>query len=153
MDGHQTAIHRTKPSVPARWLTKQGLLIGRLLDFGCGRGTDAAAFGMDAYDPHWRSDLKSTGPYDTILCIYVLNVVSEETQEEILAELRSLLSVSGHAYVAVRRDLPREGRKGRGVWQRYVVLDEPLVREISTYAIYQVASRSMALTRAAASMS
>ena len=47
-----------------------------MLDFGCGRGTDAATYGMDAYDPYWRPE-KPTGPYDTIVCIYVLNVVSQ----------------------------------------------------------------------------
>ena len=82
-----------------------------------------------------------------------LNVVDEDTQDAILDELRSLLTDEGQAFVAVHRDLPHEGREGRGVWQRYVVLDAPLIRETSGYAIYSVGTKSMALHKAAPSMS
>lgn len=35
-----TAIKRTDISVPTRYLLKNGLLKGRILDFGCGFGFD-----------------------------------------------------------------------------------------------------------------
>ena len=137
IEGHKTARSRKRPSVPVRWLAQRHLLVGRLLDFGCGRGTDADAFDMARYDPFW-SPQKPEGVYDTIVCVYVLNVVSEASQKEALNDIRALLADGGRAYVVVRRDLPREGRKGRGVRQRFVVLDAPLVRETARYAVYEV---------------
>ena len=38
--GH-TAISRKAPSRPMRFLQEHDLLKGRMLDYGCGRGTDA----------------------------------------------------------------------------------------------------------------
>lgn len=35
---HLTAIQRTKMSFPTSWLRKSNLLIGEILDFGCGFG-------------------------------------------------------------------------------------------------------------------
>jgi cyclopropane fatty-acyl-phospholipid synthase-like methyltransferase len=131
-----------------RWLAEKGRLRGRVLDFGCGRGGDAHAFQTEAWDPHWRPFPEPAGPYDTICCVYVLNVVSEETQAAILTELGELLADDGTVYVAVRRDLPKEGQQGRGVCQRYVVLDAPVVHKTKGFAIYGVV-KSMALESAA----
>ena len=124
MPASTTAIARSKPSAPIRHLHQAGLLVGRCLDYGCGRGMDADTYGMEGYDPTWRPR-EPSGRFDTITCTYVLNVVDEAAQEAILAAVRGLLAPGGAAYISVRRDLPREGMQGRGCWQRYVTLDAP----------------------------
>ncbi len=129
-----TAIKRAKPSAPMRWLHSNGLLVGRTLDFGCGRGMDASCFDLEAYDPYWRPDMP-TGLFDTIACIYVLNVVTLEQSGGIIEQLKDKLNPGGKAYFAVRRDLKR-ARKGRGCIQRRVTLSLASVREVSSYQIY-----------------
>lgn len=116
----RTAIARAKPSAPARWAEARGYLIGRVLDYGCGRGADVEAFGLVAYDPHW-APLRPVGAFDTVLCTYVLNVVDASTQREILADIASLLKPKGVAWISVRRDIPRQGTDT----QRWVVLPAP----------------------------
>ena len=65
---HLTAIKRTKLSVPIRGLDLKGK---RVLDYGCGRGSDADLLGADKYDPYYFPE-RPTGKYDVILCTYVL---------------------------------------------------------------------------------
>jgi len=134
-----TAISRRKPSAPTQFLDDQGLLKGKLLDFGSGRGFDANHYGMAAYDPHWSPDpLTLETQYDTIVCNYVLNVVEPEDEQGILAKVASLLSPAGSAYFAVRRDIPRTGQQGRGCWQRWVELKLPVVTERRGFVIYRM---------------
>lgn len=132
-----TAISRNQPSAPVQFLDDQGLLKGKLLDFGSGRGFDADHYGMTAYDPHWSPDPPDlVAQYDTIVCSYVLNVVEPEEEQRILAKVASLLSRTGTAYFAVRRDISRTGQRGRGCWQRWVELKLPTVTENRSFAIY-----------------
>jgi len=138
---HTTAIARKQPSAPMRWLFDADLITGRTLDYGCGRGFDASYYGLDAYDPVW-CPASLRGPYDTITCIYVFNVIEESAQSNLLRQIRDLLSEDGIAYIVVRRDLPKEGRAGRGCFQRYVELDTPKIREVAGYAIYSVRRHS-----------
>ena len=37
---HLTAIGRNRRSAPAASLEKEGLIVGTVLDYGCGRGKD-----------------------------------------------------------------------------------------------------------------
>ena len=120
-----------------RWLFDANRIQGRALDYGCGRGFDANYYGLDANDPVWRPT-SIQGCYGTITCIYVLNVIEESAQENVLRQLKELLTEDGTAYIAVRRDLPKEGKPGRGCYQRYVELDAQKVRETSGYAIYAI---------------
>lgn len=103
--GCQTAISRSTPPTPLKWLHDQGLLAGRCLDFGSGRGS---WYGMETYDPHWQPKMPS-GKFDTIACIYVLNVVSQKEEAQVIRRVLSLLSYGGTAYFAVRRDIPASG--------------------------------------------
>lgn len=118
-------------SAPARYLKGKGFIKGLVLDYGCGRGKDAEELGADAYDPTFAPD-PPTGMYDTILCTYVLNVVSEETEAQILGKIETLLKPGGAAYVTVRRDLPEGGSDS----QRYVLLNLPVLKETATHCIY-----------------
>lgn len=134
-----TAIARNRPSAPARWLAQEGLLRGRLLDYGSGRGADARAYKMAAYDPHFAPE-RPAGRFDTVLCTYVLNVLPDRAEREaVLDDVLSLLRPGGSAYVTVRND--RAGLGGwtsRGTWQGAVVLPWPVVRRTAGWVMYHL---------------
>ena len=76
---HLTAIEREYWSFPARYLWKNQLLQGKILDFGCGYGKDVEKLqqkGLDiqGYDPYYQPQYPQ-GTFDTIICGYVLNVL------------------------------------------------------------------------------
>lgn len=134
---HRTAITRRALSRPVRWLLEHDHIVGDVLDYGCGRGTDAQLLGAAGYDPHYQPNLPE-GVFDTILCSFVLNVVNVTTRRRILTNIRQLLAPQGKAYIAVRRDLKRSYRTTRGWTQYRVQLPLPIVHETRDYAIYQV---------------
>ena len=108
MPNWRTAITRRIASRPARILCERGLLnVPRKLDYGCGRSLDAKWFLMDRYDPHFYPELPQD-KYDVILCSYVLCVVTEEEQTEIINTIKNLLKPNGKAYFTVRRDLKEQ---------------------------------------------
>ena len=106
---HRTAISRSSMSVPARWLDDEGLIVGDILDFGCGRGYDANELGAVGYDPN--SDDHQETPndkFDTVVCIYVLNVIPPDEQQGCLTAIQDYLKDDNSvAYIAVRRDLEK----------------------------------------------
>lgn len=123
-----------------RWLHQRGLLIGPALDYGCGHGRDPDTFGMWGVDPVWRpriseaSGAPAPDAFQTVTCIYVLNVVEPSVEGRPVERARSLLTPSGRAYFAVRRDVPREGSR---TGQRWVVPDG--LKEFSrssSFAVY-----------------
>lgn len=110
---HLTAIERNKLSTPVQFLLDRELLKGRILDFGCGLGSDVKLLsqqGLDltGYDPYY-APTAPTGKFETIVCCYVLNVLMPAEQAEVLMEIAHLLKPGGKAYYAVRRDLKKEG--------------------------------------------
>ena len=114
------------------------MLRGRILDYGCGHGSDVKYLemsGMDVsgYDPYWLPE-EPVGSYDTITCTYVLNVVGIDQEKEIIERIRRLLSPGGRAFLTVRRDLkglknPNIGVVTRRGMQRHVELSLPLLLE------------------------
>lgn len=138
--GGRTAIARFKPSLPMLNLQKLGLLRGRKLDYGAGRGFDADYFRMEKFDPnHWPQ--MPEGAFDTITVNYVLNVLPKEPWEErVLRDVQSRLAPGGRAYITVRRDIKREGMTSKGTFQRNVFLPLPVVTEKKgAYATYVLA--------------
>jgi diadenosine tetraphosphate (Ap4A) HIT family hydrolase len=110
---HLTAIEREYWSFPARYLWKHQLLQGRVLDFGCGYGKDVEKLqrkGLDiqGYDPYYQPQYPQ-GQFDTIICLYVLNVLFPEEQEQVIMAISQLIKPTGKVYFAVRRDLKIEG--------------------------------------------
>mgnify|MGYP003313875370 CR=1 FL=1 len=73
--------------------------------------------------------------FDTVLCTYVLNVVNAEAEDEILRSIKSLMKKGGQAFIAVRRDVKKDGKTSRG-YQRNVSLDLKVIKENSSYCIY-----------------
>ena len=92
------------------------------LDYGCGRGFDADAFGFEKYDPHYFPQVPE-GEFDIITCNYVLNVIPLDGEEEVVDKIWNLLAPDGVAYITVRRDVKKEGLTSRGTFQRNVVLN------------------------------
>lgn len=112
-NSHLTAIQRTSISFPARILLEGQALQGKILDFGCGLGKDveileSKGFEIEGYDPHYFSAYPKN-KYDTIICIYVLNVLMPHEQRDVLMNVSNLLKPGGKAYFAVRRDITYEG--------------------------------------------
>ena len=132
------AVKRTKPSHAASVLVDRHLVVGRVLDFGCGRGYDADEFDWDAYDPYYRP-AKPVGPYDTLVCTHVLNALSRNNRAKVIKEMRELLADEGIAYLSVRRDLPRYGKLGiHHSLQNYVVLILPSIFVDDKLEIYKM---------------
>ena len=116
---------------------------GRVLDYGCGFGCDADTFGWDSYDPFYRPR-EPTGPYDTILCTLVLNVLSRRVRARVLDRIRALLADDGRAYLAVARNVPLGGKLGvRHCVQSHVVLDLPLVHDDADVAVYAMTTSAV----------
>lgn len=110
---HLTAKERSNISFPANFLLKNNRLIGDVLDYGCGFGKDVELLklkniNIDGYDKYYSQKYPEK-KYDTIICIYVLNVLFQEEQSEVLINISQLLKPNGRAYFAVRRDLKYEG--------------------------------------------
>lgn len=144
-DSHLTAITRVSPSVPTKYLLSNGLLKGRILDFGCGKGFDLfwlrdAGFDIDGFDPYYSPNMPE-GKFDTVICNYVLNVLEPYQWEDVIGAIVDKLADNGKAYIAVRRDVKKEGyrRHGKGVtYQVNVALDLDKVCENSRYCIYLI---------------
>jgi hypothetical protein len=86
---------------------------------------------MDCYDPYWQPKMP-TGLFDTITCIYVLNVVSKQEEDAIIHEIKSKLKLNGIAYFSVRRDIPVSGTPT----QRWSTPDLEEIAGNHAFAIY-----------------
>lgn len=138
MNEHRTAITRRGSSAPMKWLDTKGLLIGTLLDYGCGKGVDADIYDMDRYDPHYQPNMPN-GKYVTVTCNYVLNVIQSKTRRAVVMQsIRNKLTPEGIAYITVRNDITRTGTTRIGTWQGKIILDLPVVRKCSGYIIYKL---------------
>lgn len=152
MNSHLTAISRTKPPTPVLWLLREGLLHGRILDYGCGKCRDLNNIWFDmpgqcsifSYDPHYQPVMPE-GLFDAILCTYVLCTVEEREQGGILWDIQRRLKDNGIGFISVRNDKPKWGYgiSSKGTFQRNVLL--PFLyqlRETSQYRTYLLTPRS-----------
>jgi len=133
-----TAPHRDSPSEPMVYLADQDRLYGRVLDYGCGHGYDADYYGLDGYDPYLRPK-KPKGKYDTITCMFVLNVLENEAEAvRVLTDIQSHLKRNGMAYIVVRNDKRAltGGPTEIGTYQQHVVLRLPVRRCQDGYVMY-----------------
>ncbi len=119
---HLTAKERYSLSFPAKFLWRNNLLVGDVLDFGCGFGKDveilkANSINITGYDKFYFPEYPMTR-FDTIICLYVLNVLLPEEQAMVLMELSRLVKPSGKVFIAVRRDLQFEGFRTHKLHQK-----------------------------------
>lgn len=144
---HLTAIARKKASVPVRRLVADGRIVGRTLDYGCGRGKDAEFIGCEGYDPHYRPE-RPEGPFMTVVCNYVLNVIeAESARVAVLRDVQDLLTEDGCAYITVRNDFDAlNGYTSRGTWQGWIVLDLPVVYRCADFVTYKLDKRTTVTT-------
>ena len=145
-NSHLTVKERLQASFPVRHLLRAGLIRGRVLDFGSGLGEDVVflrqkGFDVSGYDPHYAPD-PPQGKFDTILCLYVLNVLLPEEQAHILMAVSELLAPTGGAYFAVRRDIQRDGfrthvKHGVSVYQCNVKLPYQSILRTEHCEVYE----------------
>jgi len=117
---HLTAISRKTLPLPTRWLLKQGVIQGRVLDFGCGKCHAINPKKWDNYDPHFYPKYFTiSDEWDTIICNYVLCVLPHSERPFILKQIQSLLTLDGMALISVRNDKPKQGwgMSKRGTYQ------------------------------------
>ena len=94
-NSHLTAKERESISFPARLILSKRLLVGEILDFGCGFGKDVEelkekGFDIVGYDKFHFPEYPNRR-FDTIICFYVLNVLFPEEQSAVLMEISRLL--------------------------------------------------------------
>lgn len=139
LNSYKTATARVgqSPSAPMKRLAEDGLLNGRMLDYGCGKGIDAAFYGMESFDPHFQPHMPS-GEFDTITCNYVLNVIeSPSSRCSVLRSITYKLATNGIAYVTVRNDRTKlNGVTSIGTWQGHIKLDLTVLYRCSGYVTY-----------------
>lgn len=136
---HLTAIARKSLSQPTKYLIKQGLIVGKTLDYGCGKGYDCDELGCDGYDPYHRPG-KIKGKYDTIYCNFVLNVIADPLERDaVIASILKLLKAKGTAYISVRNDRRAlNGYTSRGTWQGLIQLPLPVVKSTTGWTMYKL---------------
>jgi SAM-dependent methyltransferase len=138
---HLTAISRKSVSAPMKYLDKMGMLKGKMLDYGCGKGFDADFFGMAKYDPFFAPcDDFCEGEFDTITCNYVLNVIEDAADRDAaITQMLHWLKPNGNLYIAVRADKKAlMGYTSRGTWQGYIELDFPKIKSTSAFDLYHL---------------
>ena len=139
-NSHLTAIARKTLPVPTRWLMKQGLVRGRVLDYGCGKCAPINPSHWANFDPvHCPTVL--VGEFDTIICNYVLCTLPNDERQEVLEMIQHFLKSDGNAYVSVMNDRPKQGwgYSSRGTYQgRVRGLPLPLIRSVTQYRIFQL---------------
>lgn len=136
-NNHLTAKKRTSLSFPAQVLLNQNLILGNVLDFGCGLGTDVTqlqekGIHIYGYDKHYFPQYP-TEKFDTILCFYVLNVLLPQEQSTVLMELSQLIKPSGKVYIAVRRDVKFEGFRMHKLYQKQTYQCNVVLRSKSIF--------------------
>jgi hypothetical protein len=136
---HKTAIARRGASAPVKYLINKGLLVGRILDHGCGKG-DICKFtdiqNAEQWDPTWHPQ-RPLGLFDTVYSGFVLNTMPEEARHNVLSDIRRFLAPGGTAYIAIRRDIKQEGVTRTGSEQYNATLPFPRLVEVpGKYIIY-----------------
>ena len=140
-----SAVHRSKPSMTILWLQEQNLLVGDMLDYGCGKGLDADYFGMDKYDPFdpsWSNiTLDTDKRYDTIVCNFVMNILEPGEEFFVLENIQRLLKPDGIAYIVVLRTV-RKMISYKSNVQHYIVMSLESIRHMKRwYEIYKLTKK------------
>ncbi len=97
--GYHTAMNRKKSSTPIQYLKDEGMIKGKVLDYGCGMDVHEFNRFDPMYEPNYDALSKK---YDTVLCNYVFNVIPlMHNRFELLTLLKTLVSAKGKIYVSI----------------------------------------------------
>lgn len=163
-----TAIKRRTLSAPIAWLIEHHYLRSgqsQILDYGCGYGSDVLllrdwnnGYTVVGYDKYHEDLDISKGftcacqwYFDVVLCTYVLNVVDEQEQLDIISKMWQHTRANGHIFISVRRDIANGTtiiKHSDGSWhlQRFVELNEKYFLHInsnSKFAIYYASENDL----------
>ena len=121
MVSKKTAIHRKIASKPLRTVIHMGIELGKVLDYGCGRGKDVEvlkSIGYDAtgYDPNFAYG-KPRGKYDTVLLTYVVNVLEPSQRKDTVRAAWAHVCKSGRLIVTARTARDVNGAAERTNWK------------------------------------
>jgi len=85
---------------------------------------DADCLDMARYDPWYFPETPSFHSFRTVYCGYVLNVLYPEERAACVRRAKCCLDDDPRSllYIAVRRNIPKEGIQRKGYRQHYVVL-------------------------------
>jgi hypothetical protein len=138
-NAYKTATTRKNPSAPMKRLATDNRIVGRALDYGCGKGFDASYYYMDCYDPYYSPHMPD-GPFETVTCNYVLNVIESDAERlRVLSIIQLALTGYGIAYITVRNDRRAlHGVTRTGTWQGLIMLRLPVVYKCSGYVTYEL---------------
>jgi len=113
-----TALARTAPSSPTRRCFEAGLIEGKVLDYGSGKGEDGRFLrsrGVSAtdYDPYFHPK-RPTGRYPWVQLVYVLNVLPPQERAKALRGAARYVAPGGALMAAVRPadDIAENARDG-----------------------------------------
>lgn len=124
----ETAPNRRGPSVPARILVENNLIIGPIFDWGCGHGVDVEYFrqnGIEAYgwDPihnqENKPELFPKGYFGFVNCAFVLNTLPDmEQRKEVIKDIYNFLPEDGYLILTLRAKQELK-RKIKSTWKKY----------------------------------
>lgn len=99
-----TAISRTGLPTPVKKALAKGLIYGKILDYGAGKGIVGKTLpNVTSYDPfYFPHKPHPSARFDTVLCLYVLNVVFMDTRKDVMKGIKYYLKDKGVTIVAVR---------------------------------------------------
>jgi SAM-dependent methyltransferase len=104
-----TAKNKIKPSRGLIDMMEAGVIIGTVLDYGCGKGTDLRYLELikpntiiSGYDPNFFPDLP-TKQFDTVFCNNVINYIkSKEDIRSMLFTIKQKLLIGGNFILVAR---------------------------------------------------
>lgn len=103
--------------IPMRFLLDKGLLYGRILDVGCGWGSDVKylrqqgydAYGYDKYNPKYYKPELLLEKWDVVTCQHVFSTIPGKAEHDEL--LGIIKDIADNTYVTVRCDKRYAGKK------------------------------------------
>jgi DNA phosphorothioation-associated putative methyltransferase len=150
---YRTAIKRKGPSRPLRDLLDYDpeVLDGTVLDYGCGYGEDVRHLEMKSdsvirgYDPHFDGAMPYAQKFDTVLLIYVLNVLpSRGEREAVMRRIWFHVKPGGILFIATRSPKEIGQLKKKHGWKKH---NDGFVTKKKTFqaGLSEMALRALAL--------
>jgi len=105
-----SARTKFKPSKPLNDMISGGVIVGSILDYGCGKGTDVKYLQtqkpntlISGFDPHYYPELIRNQLYDTIFCNYVINYIKDPLEiTKMLKTIKKHLVPGGRLIITAR---------------------------------------------------